>query len=270
MKLNKRILVTRATHQASALADCLRALGVEPILVPTIEIVDPSSFAALDAALTRLASSESDDRFHWLVFTSANAVEAFHRRFQRLPNPYSLIPNPYLVAAIGPATSRALEAIGLKPDLLPPQAVAESLADALLPHARQPDGSPTRFLLIRAEQAREHLPETLRAAGADVTIAPVYRTVVPEGSAEALRELFARPEDCPDAITFTSSSTASNFFALLEAASIALPSGIVRASIGPVTSATLRELGHPPQVESTVANVTALAEVLLQHLQLRD
>ena len=73
-----RILVTRSPHQASALADHLRVLGAEPILIPTIELADPTSFAPLDAALTHL------DRFHWLLFTSANAVEAFHRRFEGL------------------------------------------------------------------------------------------------------------------------------------------------------------------------------------------
>ena len=88
-----RILVTRSPHQASVLADHLRALGAEPILIPTIELVDPTSFAPLDAALRNL------DHFHWLLFTSANAVEAFHHRFEvlnlttegRLPHPKSVI-----------------------------------------------------------------------------------------------------------------------------------------------------------------------------------
>jgi uroporphyrinogen-III synthase len=353
-----RILITRFPHQASALAEHLRTLGAEPILIPTIEIVDPASFAPLDAALAQL------DRFHWLLFTSANAVEAFHRRLgSRIgenlmltgQNPMSIDQNPtstgenqvpqgfslgflglgkkgalapevcfpagLSIAAIGPATARALEAIGLTPNLIPPQAVAESLADALISHVRQADGSPTRFLLIRAEEAREHLPETLRAASAEVTIAPAYRTVIPAGSVEAIRELFSRPETTPDAITFTSSSTARNLFALLEAAGITLPhaladthpksvptpltthpepvilsearsaqskdlpsgpSGIltpelstpnllsrpVIASIGPITSETLRDLGYPPQVEATEANVASLAENLVKYLNL--
>src|SRR5665213_965324 len=164
-----RILVTRSPHQASALADQLRDLGAEPILIPTIELADPTSFALLDAALTHL------DRFHWLLFTSANAVEAFHCRLAVLKGtgfspsipviaekwalaPEGHFPDGLKIAAIGPATARALEAIDLTPNLIPPQAVAESLADALLPHALQPDGQPTRFLLIRAEEARERPP----------------------------------------------------------------------------------------------------------------
>jgi uroporphyrinogen-III synthase len=175
-----RVLITRSPHQASALADLLRASGLEPILIPTIELAPPTTFAPLDAALAHL------DRFHWLLFTSANAVEAFATR---LPNPYSLIPTPCRIAAIGPATARALEAIGLAPTLIPPQAVAESLAAALLPHATPG----TRFLLIRAEAARDVLPETLTAAGAEVTIAPAYRTVIPTGSIPQLRALFHSP-----------------------------------------------------------------------------
>ena len=275
-----RILVTRSPHQASALADRLRALGADPILIPTIDTVDPTSFAPLDAALAHL------NTFHWLLFTSANAVEALHRR--ALSGPWALEPGTCRIAAIGPATARALEAIGLTPNLIPPQAIAESLADALLPHALQPDGSPTRFLLVRAEQASEHLPETLRAAGANVTIAPAYRTVIPAGSIDAIRELFAHPENYPDAITFTSASTARNLFALLEAAGVTLPNQNVilsaakdllhkganqphkpiTASIGPITSETLRDLGYPPQVEATEATISSLAENVVKYLSL--
>jgi len=257
-----RILVTRSAHQASALAGHLRALGAEPILIPTIELADPTSFAPLDAALAHL------DRFHWLLFTSANAVEAFHRRRQALSTLYAL-PSTLRLSAIGPATAKALTTIGLTPNLIPPQAIAESLADALLPHARQPGGSPTRFLLIRAQEACEYLPETLRAAGADVTIAPAYRTVIPAGSIDAIRELFAHPENYPDAITFTSSSTARNLFALLEVAGVTLPANVVRASIGPITSATLRDLGYPPQVEAAEACVPSLAENLVKYLHFK-
>ncbi len=274
-----RVLVTRSPQQASALADRLRELGAEPVLIPTIETVDPASFAALDAALAQLS------HFHWLLFTSANAVEALVRRLAGIGR--SLLPesvispgaqplNPVIstgarsaqwrdpciplppilgssrIAAIGPATARTLADIGLAPDLLPPQAVAESLAEALLPHAHQPDGSPTRFLL-------------LRAAGAEVTVGPAYRTVVPAGAAERIRQLLTSV--AVDAVTFTSSSTARNLFTLLEAAGMTLPENVVRASIGPITSATLQELGFPPHVEAPQAAVESLAEILVKYLQ---
>ena len=261
-----RVLITRSPHQASALADQLRALGADPILIPTIELADPTTFAPLDAALAHLG------HFHWLLFTSANAVEAFTKRLQQLngsPNPCSLIPNPCpQIAAIGSATARALEAANLHPNLLPPQAVAESLAAALLPHALQPDGTPTRVLLLRAETAREYLPDTLRAAGADVTIAPVYRNVVPSDSVAALRQLFSIRENWPAAITFTSSSTATNLLALLDASSLTLPQEIRRISIGPITSQTLHDLNLPPHAEAAEPNIPSLVAEVVKSLGL--
>jgi uroporphyrinogen-III synthase len=266
-----RILITRSPHQASALADQLRALGLDPILIPTIELADPTTFAPLDAALARL------DHFHWLLFTSANAVEAFAKRLQHLnsSNPYSLIPNPCLIAAIGPATARALEAANLPVHLLPPQSIAESLTEALLPHALQPpaatgQATPTRFLLLRAETARNHLPDTLRAAGAHVTIAPVYRTVVPAGSIAAIHHLFAHQNRWPSAITFTSSSTATNLLALLESAGTRLPQEILRISIGPITSQALRDLDLPPHAEATEPTLPALAAAVVKSLNLNN
>ncbi len=297
-----RVLVTRSPRQASALADGLRDLGAEPILIPTIETVEPTSFTALDESLKHL------ENFHWLIFTSSNAVEAFSLRLQTLKgtgfNPTQAEAlglkgtgfnpaqaevlalkgtgfSPYVpaqpqngasasegtrpqIAAIGPSTAQALRQIGFTPDLLPPQAVAESLTEALRPHARQPDGSPTRFLLIRAEEAREYLPDTLRAAGAEVTVAPAYRTVIPEGAAERIRHVLTTEQ--VDAITFTSSSTARNLFTLLEAGGITLPISVIRASIGPITSSTLTDLGHPPHVEAPEATVRFLAETLVKYL----
>jgi uroporphyrinogen-III synthase len=254
----KRILITRSPHQSSDLAERLRASGIEPILIPTIEIVEPTTFAPLDAAISHL------NTFHWLLFTSANAVEAFHRRHEALKGK-GFSPS-VKVATIGPATTRAAEAAGLPVDLTAPQAVAEALAEALLPHALQPSGSPTRFLLVRAEQARDHLPDTLRAAGAKVTITPAYRTIIPESSIPAIRDLFSHPENYPSAITFTSSSTAHNLLALLDAAELTLPPNILRASIGPITSQTLRDLGFPPHIEAGEPSVPSLAAAIVEHL----
>jgi uroporphyrinogen-III synthase len=250
MKPPRRVLVTRSAHQASPLAEALRARGIEPILIPTIEIAPPTSYAALDDALTCLPT------FHWLVFTSANAVESF---FQR-PNPYSLVPNPCRVAAIGSATARSLESFGTKTNLIPPQAVAESLAAALVPHALQPDGSPTRFLIPCAEDTRNVLQEQLKQAGADVTTVPVYRNIIPAGSIEAIQSCFNDPAKLPDAITFTSGSTAKNLIALLEATQITLPPQILRISIGPITSQVLIDLGFPPQAEADTPSIPSLVE----------
>ncbi len=198
------------------------------------------------------------------------------------------LPKKLRLAAIGPATARALQGIGLTPDLVPLQAIAESLTEALLAHSHQPDNAPTRFLLVRAEEAREHLPETLRAAGAEVIVAPAYRTVVPGTSVELIRDLFGTRNWTPHtpaasvskggvlsspapplptaAITFTSASTAHNLLTLCEAAGVVLPASALRISIGPVTSRTLRELGLPAHAEAPEATVRSLAETVITAL----
>ena len=253
---NIRILITRTRHQASDLATQLEALGATTILIPTIELAPLNSFAALDAALAAIRT------YDWLIFTSANAVEAFHRRaqFHRIPA------IPKKIAAIGPATTRAIEAIGLQVDLIPLHYTAESLTEALTPQARTTTGQPAAMLLIRAEQARDILPETLTAAGAHITIADAYRNQTPPESIPALRQLFASPATYPHAITFTSSSTATNFFNLLESANITLPTNITLASIGPITSTTLRDLGYPPTIEAAEPTIPALIQSLLSKL----
>ena len=247
---NKRILITRTRHQASDLAAQLEALGATTILIPTIEIVPPNSFHALDAALTCLRT------YDWLLFTSANAVEAFHRRAQFL----HLTQLPKKIAVIGPATLTAANAIGLTVDLVPPQYIAESLAESLLPEA--PGKS---FLLIRAAEARDTLPDSLTAAGATVTIAEAYRNQPAVESIPAIQRLFNSPERYPDAITFTSASTVRNLCSLLEAADLTLPANITLASIGPITSETLRDLGHPPTLEAPEPTIPALVESLRAH-----
>lgn len=278
--VSPRVLVTRAPHQASALVDELRARGAEPVVVPTIETVDPSSFEVLDRAIGDLGS------FDWLLFTSANAVAAFGDRLHAAGIQCSTstagTARSWKTAAIGPATARALDRLGLSPGLIPPQAVAESLTEALLPHAHRADGTPTRFLLIRAEEAREHLPEALRRAGGEVTVAPAYRTAIPEGSLELVRSLLA-PQMGPvhptvqrrdgaeiDAVAFTSSSTARNLLALCEAGGVRLPGNALRISIGPITSQTLRDLGVPPHAEAAEATVTCLAETVMEMLRQQE
>lgn len=249
---SKRILITRTRHQASDLAAQLEALGAVPILIPTIEIIAPATYVPLDAALAHVHT------YDWLLFTSVNAVEVFQRR----RNP-SL--RPQRIAVIGPATARAVQAIGLAVDLIPPQYIAESLATALVPYA---PGS--NMLLVRATEARDHLPDALTASGATVTIAEAYRNQVPPDSIPALHHLFSDPSLYPDAITFTSASTARNLFDLLEAASLVLPSNIILASIGPITSQTLHDLGHSPTVEAAAPSIAALIEALLTQLSPRE
>jgi uroporphyrinogen-III synthase len=259
-----RVLVTRAPHQASALADALCALDAEPVVVPAIEIAELESYAALDTSLAQLCA------FDWVVFTSANAVAVFQQRLKLVEAAITAKPSRPRVAAIGAATVQALETHGWRADLVAPQAVAESLAEALAPLARRGDGSPARFLLVRAEQARDVLPAALCAAGAEVAIAPAYRTVMPEGSLEKMRAVFAAADCGVDAVTFTSSSSVRNFFALLDAAGVVLPQSVLRASIGPITSAALREFGYEADVEAGDALVGSLAGAVMRALREKE
>ncbi len=243
-----RVLVTRAPHQASELGDALIAHGLHVVSVPTIQLAPPTDdYLTLDRELTRL------DEYDWLIFTSANAVGVFAERLDEVG-----VPLTCKIASIGAATSQALRQAGFPVRLQPHTAVAEALAKALLPHARD-----ARMLLVRAEQGRDVLIETLTDAGAEITLAPAYRTTVPTQSVDLLKRELPRV----DAITFTSSSSVTNLFALLEAARLTLPPKIVTASIGPVTTATLRQHGHTATAEAREATVQSLAAAVVAALR---
>lgn len=244
----KRVLVTRAAHQASALGDALAARGLTIVAIPAIALEPPSDgYATLHRELERL------EDYDWLLFTSANAVEVFAREREEL----GMEEVPCRIASIGAATTRALRNAGLRVDLQPETAVAEAFARALRPHARG-----KRMLLIRAEVARDVLEQAMQAAGADLVIVPAYRTVVPLESIEALR----RELPHLDAITFTSSSSVRNLMELCDAAELSIPPATILASIGPITSQTLRECGYEPAVESPTAEVEVLASTLARHI----
>ncbi len=221
-----------------------------PILIPTIELAPPESWDSLDQALRMPGGVD------WLIFTSANAVQAFAERARLLESE----PNPEQIAVIGPATAKAVrELLGREADLVPGRYVAESLLEALLPKVNG-----ASVLLVRAAVASDLLPDGLAAAGARVAIAEAYRNVIPEGSIEALGAHFrGQPID---AILFTSASTARNLADLMERAKLTLPAGIVLASIGPVTSGAMRELGWAPTAEAEQATLSSLVTCLSQVL----
>ncbi len=243
-----RVLVTRAPHQASALGDALVAHGLRVVSVATIALAPPSDdYTTLDREITRL------DEYDWLLFTSANAVAVFAERLED-----ERVPLTCGIASIGAATSKALRDAGFPVKLQAPTAVAESLAKALLPHANG-----AQMLLVRAESGRDVLLDVLAEAGAEVTLAPAYRTVLPSDSVDRLR----RELPTVDAVTFTSSSSVDNFFALLQATGQPLPPEMVLASIGPVTSATLRDHGQRPTIEARDATVASLASAVATALR---
>lgn len=233
-----RILVGRARHQAGSLSASLRSLGASVIEIPFIEIRKPHSYLPLDNALRNIRS------YDWLILTSANGVEAMWERVRKLRITRRTLKH-LQIAAIGPATKKAIVKHGLKVKMVPEEYVAESVVKGLRDKVKG-----KRVILIRARVARDVIPEDLRAAGAEVDVVEAYETVVPEKSRVRLRLLMKSAARRPHLVTFTSSSTVKNFAELLGMFNAGSLSGVQFASIGPVTSATLRELRMPVAIEA--------------------
>lgn len=236
----RRIVVTRAQPQASALAAELRRRGAEAVELPAIAFEPPED-------LDRLVRAAADvGRYDWVVFTSPTGVARF---FEQLRDARSL--GGVRVAAIGPGTAAALADCNVVADLIPEQFVAEALLEALSEEVG-PDG-PGRVLIPRAEIARDVLPDGLAAAGWNVDVVPAYRTVAPAPDSDSAG-LLADAE----VITFTSSSTVTNFVDAYGAD--AAPE--VVATIGPVTTATARTRGLEVTVEAAEHTVAGLIAAL--------
>lgn len=244
-----RILVGRAHHQAPALSSSLRSLGAQVIEIPFIAIRVPRSYEPLDNALRNISA------YDWLIFTSVNAVDAFWKRLKKLHLTNRDL-NHLKIAAIGPATKSAVEKRRLKVAVVPRQYVAESVVKSLRNRVMKKN-----VLLARAKVARDVIPQDLRKVGAKVDVVDAYETVVPQASRKRLR--IVMKNKTPHIITFTSSSTVRNFAALLE--KNALPDGIRFASIGPITSATLRELGFPVDIEAEEYTIPGLVAAILKN-----
>lgn len=246
----RRILVTRARHQAGELAGRLRRLGATVIAIPSIEIRSPRSFRPLDSALRRI------ERYDWLILTSVNGVTALFSRLRKLKVSRRRLEH-LRVAAIGPATRAEAERHGLRVHVMPAEYVAESVVRSL---RRRVKGK--RVLLVRARVARDVLPRALRRAGAKVEVVEAYQTVVPPKSKRLLRSVLHNRR--PHWVTFTSSSTARNFALLLGASHLG-PAlrGVRVASIGPVTSKTLRELGLRVDVQARRYTMPGLVQAIV-------
>jgi uroporphyrinogen-III synthase len=248
-----RILITRASGQAYALADPLRQRGADVVEVPTIEIHSAGSYAALDHALLKI------DHYDTLILTSVNGVEALFSRYHRMDLPIADMQH-LLVVAIGPATARAIQSEGVGVSVVPEKYIAESVVEAL----RDKLLKNSRVLLVRAKVARDVLPDELRKMGASVDVIEAYETRVPEGAGQRLQEILSNPTRKPHIVTFTSSSTVKNFLSLLGRDSEKLLTDVKLASIGPVTSSTLRDAGLDPAVEADEYTMDGLVEAIEQ------
>jgi uroporphyrinogen-III synthase len=250
-----RILVGRARHQASALSSALRDLGAEVLEIPFIEIRKPRSYKPLDHALQNL------DSYDWLILTSVNGVDSVWERLTKLR-----LPNIRLlhlkIAAIGPATADAIKDHGQRVHVVPREYVAESVVKSL--HNRVKG---KRVLLARAKVARDVIPLELRKLGAHVDVVEAYETIIPQSSRTRLNAALKSKARLPHIVTFTSSSTVKNFTALLQGSgqprNLKQFDGILFASIGPITSATLRQLGLRVDIEAKQYTIPGLVAAIV-------
>ena len=241
----KRIVVTRTRKQASALSSKLRALGAYVIELPTIRIEPPTDLRAFAELV------QDSHAYDWIIFTSANGVEAFFEIFFKLYDDAREIGGAR-IAAIGPATAQRVKDFHLHVDLQPEEFVAEAVVREF---QKQGDVENLRILLVRAEKARDVLPKQLSALGAIVDEAFAYQTVLETRDTGARRQF---SEEGADLITFTSSSTVENFLAL----GLPWPKGMQVASIGPITSKTARDHGLKIDTEARRHDIDGLVQAI--------
>ena len=249
----KRIVLTRAREQAGEFARLLAAYGGEPISAPTIKMVPPPSWEALDTAIAQLSS------YAWLIFTSVNGIAPFMERLKKARKDVRSLAH-LQIAAIGPRTAHELGCYGLSADLIPSEFQAEGMVAAIGRH----DLRGMKVLIPRAEVARELLPEQLRIKGASVDVVPVYRTMLPDDDLTRLKEQLR--DGAIDVVTFTSSSTVANFVELIGGAEEARRLGgkAVIACIGPITGRTAEEHGLPVTIMPGENTVPALAQAIVR------
>ena len=251
----KRIVITRARAQASDLVSKLSKLGALCIEIPTIQIVPPEDTAPLKKSIENIKD------YDWLVFTSVNGVKFFFDTLFDMGLDVRVLGHLNF-ACIGPVTKERLKNYGILSDILPKTYRAESVIEAF----SRVDIKDKRVLLPRAKQARTILPEELTKMGAQVDDVVAYETRL---NSDGKKELISLLEDNEiDAITFTSSSTVSNFMSLLESKNAKkLLKNVVTASIGPITSDTARSLDIEPDVEAKDFTIQGLVNSLLAYYE---
>jgi uroporphyrinogen III methyltransferase/synthase len=256
----KAVAITRSRDQAAPLSDRLRSLGARVWECPTFRIEAPESWEPLDRELARI------ETFDWLVVTSSNGARALLERLPIVGRDARAL-HRVGIAAIGPATADALAAGGLEADLTADPHTTDGLLAAF--HGRG-DTRGSRFLLARADIAGRELPEGLEAMGAEVVDVVAYRTVpVRAEDADPVLTAFLEELDADriDLVTFTSPSTARNFRDLVGADRFDALRGRLRAaSIGPVTTQALREMGIEPVCEADPSSVPGLVDAIVRSL----
>ena len=253
----KRVLVTRAAEQSESLAQALRERGAATVELPMIRIEPPADPSQLSAAVRRLSS------YTWVVFTSQNGVRAFFAELAADGGDTRRLGHAR-IAAIGPSTAEALQAVRRALRRHARQLIAAKRWPMSCSREHGGDMQGVRVLLPRAAVARDVLPETLRAAGAEVDVVEAYRTHgASEETADRLRELLERGQ--LDVITFTASSTVEHTLAASAADAAARLRGLTLASIGPITTQTARDHGLEVDLTAEQFTIPGLVAALEQH-----
>ncbi|HEX6565081.1 MAG TPA: uroporphyrinogen-III C-methyltransferase [Chthoniobacterales bacterium] len=246
----RRIVVTRTRQQAGALSARLCLLGADVTELPTIKIAPPENLMEFGELV------RDSFQYDWVVFTSPNGVTAFFDLFFKLYDDARALGNAR-IAAIGPGTAKRVKDFHLAVDLQPEEAVAERLVEAFQQHESVEN---LKFLLVRAANARDVLPKSLTQMGAIVDEAIAYRTVPETDDITGAKKRFT--DEGADLITFTSSSTVENFVAM----KLPWPPGIKTASIGPITSATMQQVGLKIDLEATQHDIDGLVDAIVGFL----
>jgi uroporphyrinogen III methyltransferase/synthase len=250
----KRIVVTRAREQASSLIELLSAEGAEPMEFPTIKIVEPADgYTFLDDDLMSL------NRFQWIIFTSVNAVKIVFARLKFLGKDARALAG-LKVAAIGPSTAEALSSLGIFADFQPEQFISEEVANQF---PEDPEGQ--RFLIPRAKEGTDLLSERLHTLGGMVTLVTAYETVLESDSSAYFLSSFEANE--VDVVTFTSSSTVTNFVKALGG-DLAKLTNFKIACIGPKTAQTVRDIFlRDPDIVANEYTVPGIVEALRDYFR---
>jgi len=266
----RRVMVTRPEVESGGdavapdpLAELLASLGAEIVVQPAVRIGQPADWRPVQDALARL------DQFDWIVFSSVHGVRFFWKHARKATQPGAAVLQTFTqpgaavlhakAAAVGPGTAEELARWGVKADCVPERHRAEDLAEALLPGA-----TGRRFLLVRGSRGREVLAERLAAAGAKVEQVAVYASTDVDRPDPQVAALLAAGQI--DWVTVTSSAIAQSLVRLfgrdLHRARL--------ASISPLTSGVLRELGYEPAAEATKYTMSGLAEAILTFVKLSE
>ncbi|HIK58547.1 MAG TPA: uroporphyrinogen-III C-methyltransferase [Nitrospinaceae bacterium] len=243
----KTIVVTRKGDQANSMIDRLHELGAEPFFFPVIETIAPDDWTPLDNALKTLS------KYDGLIFTSVNGVRFFAERIKAVEQDIRELKG-VRIFTIGPKTAEAVRDLGIRVDVVPENFVAESLIASMENIKGQ------RFLIPRATVAREILPEQLRKMGAIVDVAPAYQTVLPSQPVDTLEKRLK--EGSIDVITFTSSSTVTNFLTLIGKKLLPEIKKVTIACIGPITAKTAKEAGLNVEIMPEQYTVSSLMDAI--------